>query len=127
LSPEDISELVVTTTPKITKEATQKMINAESVNEAISELANTVYKDIIPQSATDDIEAILQIEKGFEVISIKRVISSFRSVFSVGIMLSALKLMNIEVRNLAAIASGVEQNVPVEEIIARLIRPETET
>ena len=35
--------------------------------------------------------------------------------------------MNIEVRNLAAIASGVEQNVPVEEIIARLIRPQTET
>jgi len=127
LSPEDINELVVTTTPKITKETIQKMINAEGINEAISELSNTVYKDIIPQSGTDDIEAILQIEKGFEVISIKRVISAFRSVFSVGIMLSALKLMNIEVRNLAAIASGVEQKVPVEEIISRLIRPETET
>jgi vacuolar-type H+-ATPase subunit C/Vma6 len=44
--------------------------------------------------------------------------------FSVGIMLGALKLMMIEVRNLSAIASGIEQKVPTETIASRLIRPE---
>jgi vacuolar-type H+-ATPase subunit C/Vma6 len=43
--------------------------------------------------------------------------------FSVGIMVAALKLMMIEVRNLAAIASGVEQKVPTESIMANLVKP----
>jgi vacuolar-type H+-ATPase subunit C/Vma6 len=30
----------------------------------------------------------------------------------------------IEVRNLSAIASGIEQKVPTETIVSRLIRPE---
>jgi V/A-type H+/Na+-transporting ATPase subunit C len=43
-------------------------------------------------------------------------------VFTVAIMLSAIKLMMIEVKNLAAIAAGVEQKVPAETIMARLVR-----
>jgi vacuolar-type H+-ATPase subunit C/Vma6 len=39
-------------------------------------------------------------------------------------MLSALKLMMIEVKNLAAIAAGVEQNVPAETIMSRLVKLE---
>jgi vacuolar-type H+-ATPase subunit C/Vma6 len=98
------------------------MINIEKVSEAITELGNTVYKDIIPQSATDDINAIMQLEASFESLSLKKVISSFRTMFSVGIMVGALKLMMIEVRNLAAIASGVEQNVPTETIMGNLVK-----
>jgi len=37
-------------------------------------------------------------------------------------MVAALKLMMIEVRNLAAIASGVEQKVPVDTIMANLLK-----
>jgi V/A-type H+/Na+-transporting ATPase subunit C len=54
----------------------------------------------------------------------KRVVSSFRAVFTVAIMLSALKLMMIEVKNLASIAAGVEQKVPAETIMSRLARLE---
>jgi vacuolar-type H+-ATPase subunit C/Vma6 len=39
-------------------------------------------------------------------------------------MLSAVKLMMIEVKNLAAIAAGVEQKVPAETIMSRLTRLE---
>jgi V/A-type H+-transporting ATPase subunit C len=123
LSPSDISDLIVTTTSKVTKDTIQKMINTEKISEAIGELATTVYKDIIPQTATNDIEAILQLESGFESTELKRVVSAFRTMFSVGIVVAALKLLMIEVRNLSAIASGIEQKVGTEAIVSRLIIP----
>jgi V/A-type H+-transporting ATPase subunit C len=124
LGQQDITDLIVTTTPKVTKETLQKMINTEKLSEAIGELNSTVYRDIVPQSAANDIDAIMQLEAGFESVALKRVISSFRAVFTVAIMLSAIKLMMIEVRNLAAIAAGVEQKVPAETIMQRLVRLE---
>lgn len=124
LSQNDIDDLIVATTSKVPKDTLQKMINIEKLSEAIMELGNTVYKDIIPQSATNDINTIMQLEASFESLQLKRVISSFRTMFNVGIMVAALKLMMIEVRNLAAIASGVEQKVPVESIMTNLVKPE---
>ena len=120
----DINDLIVSTTPKVTRDTLQKMINIEKISEAIGELSSTVYNGIIPQAVTNDIDAIMQLESSFEAIGLKRVIGSFRTMFSVGIMLGALKLMMIEVRNLSAIASGIEQNVPTETIASRLIRPD---
>jgi V/A-type H+-transporting ATPase subunit C len=124
LSSTDINDLIVATTPKVARDILQKMINVEKISEAIGELSNTIYAGIIPQVAANDIDAIMQLEAGFEAIGLKRVIGSFRTMFSVGIMLAALKLMMIEVRNLSAIASGIEQKVPTETILVRLIRPE---
>ncbi|HXV46250.1 MAG TPA: V-type ATPase subunit [Nitrososphaera sp.] len=122
LSQNDIDDLIVATTSKVPKDTLQKMINIEKVTEAMGELGSTVYKDIVPQSAPDDINAIMQLEAAFESLSLKRVISSFRTMFSVGIMVAALKLMMLEVRNLAAIASGVEQKVPTESIMSNLVK-----
>ena len=124
LSPVAINELIISTTSKVPRDTLQKMINIEKISEAVGELANTVYKDIIPQGGANDIDLIMQLEAGFESLSLKRVVSSFRSMFSVGIMLAALKLVMLEVRNLSAIASGIEQNVPPETIVSRLIRVE---
>ena len=124
LGQQDITDLIVTTTSKVTRESLMKMINTEKLAEAIGELNSTVYRDIVPQNAANDIDAIMQLEAGFESIAMKRVVSSFRAVFTVAIMLSAIKLMMIEVRNLAAIAAGVEQKVPAETIMQRLVRLE---
>jgi V/A-type H+-transporting ATPase subunit C len=124
LNPVEINDLIVTTTPKVTRETLQKMINYEKISESIGELASTVYKEIIPQAAKNDIDAIMQLESGFEAVGLRRIISSFRTMFSVSIMLSALKLLMVEIRNLCAITSGVEQRVPVDAIIANLVRPE---
>jgi len=121
LSADEINNLIVASTSKITKETIQKMINAEKISEVIGELSNTVYKDIVPQNQTSDIDSILEIEKGFESIALKHALSAFRSMFSVGIVLAALKLIMIEVRNLSAIASGVEQKIPAETIVSKLI------
>ncbi|MFZ0263863.1 MAG: V-type ATPase subunit [Nitrososphaeraceae archaeon] len=124
LNPAEINDLIVTTTPKITRETLQKMINYEKISEAYGELASTVYKEIIPQSAKNDIDAIMQLESGFEAIGLRRVVSSFRTMFTVSIMLSALKLLMVEIRNLCAITTGVEQKVSTDAIISNLVRPE---
>jgi V/A-type H+/Na+-transporting ATPase subunit C len=124
LSTTDINDLIVSTTPKVSRDTLQKMINVEKISEAVAELSSSVYEGIIPQTSASDIDTIRQLEAGFEAIELKRVLGSFRTMFSVGIMLAALKLMMIEVRNLSAIASGIEQKVPTETIVSRLIRPE---
>jgi V/A-type H+-transporting ATPase subunit C len=124
LSAQETSDLIVTTTTKMTKDTLQKMINTEKIQDAIGELGNTSYRDLMPKSAANDIDAIMQIEAGFERTSLKRVSASYRTVFTLGNMLASLKLMAIEIRNLAAIAAGVEQRIPVDRIMSSLVKPD---
>ncbi|MGI0019340.1 MAG: V0D/AC39 family V-type ATPase subunit [Nitrososphaera sp.] len=124
LSAAETNDLIVTTTTKITRDTLQKMINVEKIQEAIGELSNTAYRDLVPKSAANDIDAIMQLEAGFERASIRRIMASFRTVFTLGNMLASLKLMSFEIRNLAAIAAGVEQKIPVDKIMASLIKPD---
>lgn len=124
LSPADVTDLIVTTTTKVSKDMLQKMINTEKIQEAIGELAATTYKDLIPRSAANDIDAIMQLEAGFEKEALKRIMNSFRTVFTIANLLASLKLMGYEIRNLAAIAAGVEQKIPADKIMASLVRVE---
>ena len=124
LSPVDVTDLIVTTTTKVSKDMLQKMINTEKIQEAIGELAATTYKDLIPRSAANDIDAIMQLEAGFEKEALKRIMNSFRTVFTIANLLASLKLMGYEIRNLAAIAAGVEQKIPADKIMASLVRVE---
>ena len=122
LSPADVTDLIVTTTTKVSKDTLQKMINTEKIQEAIGELAATTYKDLIPRSAANDIDAIMQLEAGFEKEALKRIMNSFRTVFTIANLLASLKLMGYEIRNLAAIAAGVEQKISADKIMASLVR-----
>lgn len=122
LSPADVADLIVTTTTKVSKDMLQKMINTEKIQEAIGELAATTYKDLIPRSAANDIDAIMQLEAGLEKEALKRIMNSFRTVFTIANLLASLKLMGYEIRNLAAIAAGVEQKIPADKIMASLVR-----
>ena len=122
LSPADVTDLIVTTTTKVSKDTLQKMINTEKIQEAIGELAATTYKDLIPRSAANDIDAIMQLEAGFEKEALKRIMNSFRTVFTIANLLASLKLMGYEIRNLAAIAAGVEQKISADKIMASLGR-----
>jgi V/A-type H+/Na+-transporting ATPase subunit C len=124
LSPADVADLIVTTTTKVSKDMLQKMINTEKIQEAIGELAATTYKDLIPRSAANDIDAIMQLEAGFEKEALKRIMNSFRTVFTIANLLASLKLMGYEIRNLAAIAAGVEQKILADKIMASLVRVE---
>ncbi len=124
LSSAETNELIVTTTTKITRDTLHKMMSAEKIQEAIGELGNTAYRDLIPKSAANDIDAIMQLEAGFERASLRRIMASYRTVFTLGNMLASLKLMSFEIRNLAAIAAGVEQRIPTDRIMSSLVKIE---
>jgi V/A-type H+-transporting ATPase subunit C len=124
LSPNEINDLIVTTTSKVPKDVLQRMINTEKIQEAIGELASTIYKELIPRTAANDIDAIMQLETAFQKESIRRTMNSYRTVFTVANMLASIKLMSYEIKNLAAIAAGVEQKIPTDKIMASLIRAE---
>ncbi|HEY9406607.1 MAG TPA: V-type ATPase subunit [Nitrososphaera sp.] len=124
LSPNEINDLIVTTTSKVPKDVLQRMINTEKIQEAIGELASTIYKELIPRTAANDIDAIMQLETAFQKESIRRTMNSYRTVFTVANMLASIKLMSYEIKNLAAIAAGVEQKISTDKIMASLIRAE---
>jgi V/A-type H+-transporting ATPase subunit C len=118
-----VTDLIVTT-GRISKDVLQRMINTEKIQEAMGELATTAYKELIPRSAANDIDAIMQLEAAFEKAALKRIMNSFRTVFTVANLLASVKLMVFEIRNLAAIAAGVEQKIPPDKILASLVRVE---
>lgn len=124
LSPNEINDLIVTTTSKVPKDVLQRMINTEKIQEAIGELASTIYKELIPRTAANDIDAIMQLETAFQKESIRRTMNSYRTVFTVANMLASIKLISYEIKNLAAIAAGVEQKISTDKIMASLIRAE---
>lgn len=124
LSPNEVNDLIVTTTSKVPKDVLQRMINTEKIQEAIGELASTIYKELIPRTAANDIDAIMQLETAFQKESIRRTMNSYRTVFTVANMLASIKLISYEIKNLAAIAAGVEQKISTDKIMASLIRAE---
>ncbi|NMJ86297.1 MAG: ATPase [Thaumarchaeota archaeon] len=74
---QQVKEIVVGATSTITDDIIQKMIKAENINDAMIELGNTVYKDITPQ-LTNDIEAIMNLERSFEEILFRKYLGTFR-------------------------------------------------
>jgi len=120
LNEQQIREIVVKATSTVTEDIIQKMINAGNVSDAISELRNTVYKDRLPQD-TNDIEAIALLERSFDRMLLRRYLRTFRMMFSYSTMISAVKLKMIEVRNLAIITSAIEQKVPTDFAMSKLL------
>ncbi len=121
LKEEQIQDLIVGKSAPLSKDIIQKMISAYNIQEALSVLANTSYHDIIPQQITDDISAIAAIESALNSILLKDYLATYLHPFREANILAAIRLKSIEIRNLTAIATGVEQRIPAESIMQRVI------
>lgn len=111
--------------PTLTVESMQKMVSAESVSSAVAELANTAYRNLVPQPQqyTSDIDAIATLEKNLEDMLYSRYIATYHSMFKHSTIIAALKLRALEVRNLSAIATGIEQKMTPDIIMKKLYLP----
>jgi V/A-type H+/Na+-transporting ATPase subunit C len=118
-----IKSLRIKPTFRIQEDILDKMSNAENVKEAISIFSSTIYKSIVPNDA-NEIEMISKLETGFERLMYRRAVTSYAKMFSYSTMIAAVKLKSIEVRNLGAIAFGIEQKVGSKTIIPRLLMRE---
>ncbi len=120
LDEQHIQDLIVTHTASAPKDLLGRMIGAESVKDAMSELSSTVYKDLVPQ--TDNaIDALSEFERAFELAIYKAINRTFSRMFSFATVIGILKLTTYEIRNLSAIAFAVEQQIPAQTVMSKLI------
>jgi V/A-type H+-transporting ATPase subunit C len=120
LDENQIQNLIVSQIPTASKELLTRMISADSIKIALNELLGTPYKDLIPQEE-NPIDAISQFEGAFERLIYDSMQSAFIRVFSPSTVVAITRLIDYEVRNLSSIAFAVEQKIPAETIIPKLI------
>ncbi|QLH11666.1 V-type ATPase subunit [Nitrosarchaeum sp. AC2] len=119
LKEEQIQDLIVAQTPTA-KELLGRMIASATIKDAFNELSNTKYKTLIPQTEKE-LDAIAEFERAFEMAIYQTAIRSFTKMFSFATIVGITKLTAFEVRNLAAIAFAVEQKIPTEITMSKLI------
>lgn len=115
-----IEDLIVVHTPSVTKEMLGRMITASTVRDAFAEIASTRYKGLVPD-AENELDAVADFERSFEMAMYAASTRAFTRMFSLATIIGITKLTSFEVRNLAAIAYAVEQRIPAETTMSRLI------
>lgn len=123
LEESQIQDLIVTQTPTVPRELLGRMMAAGSVRDALNELATTKYKDMIPQME-NELDAVAEFERAFEMSIYHSSARAFTKMFSFATIIGITKLTGFEVRNLAAIAYAVEQKIPTETTMSKLILEE---
>jgi V/A-type H+-transporting ATPase subunit C len=122
LDEQQIQDLIVIQSPAA-KELLARMTAAGSIGDAFSELSNTKYSNLVPQ-AENELDAIAEFERAFELEIYKSSLRSFTKMFSFATIIGITKLTAYEVRNLSAIAYAVEQKIPTEITMSKLILEE---
>jgi len=120
LDEQQIQDLLVSSTSGAPKDLLVRMVAAESVKDAFNELTNTPYKELIPQSE-NDIDAISQFERAFEMVIYKGAKNTFTKMFSNATSVGITILTSYEVRNMASIAFAVEQKISPQTTMSKII------
>ena len=120
LDENQIQEIIVPHSSSSSKDLLTRMISADSVKAALNELASTHYKDLIPQQE-NPIDAISEFENLFDRMIHQSMEREFVRVFSLSTVVAITRLVDYEVRNLASIAFGVEQKIPVDTMMSKVI------
>ena len=119
LDEQQIQDLIIIQSPAA-KELLLRMMSVGTIRDAFNELSNTKYRDLIPQSE-NELDAIAEFERSFELTIYQSSLNSFTKMFSLATTVGITKLTAFEVRNLAAIAYAVEQKIPTETTMSKLI------
>jgi len=120
LDEQQIQDLLVSSTSGAPKDLLGRMVAAESVKDALNELTSTPYKEMIPQTE-NDIDAISEFERAFEMAIYKGAKKTFTRMFSTATSVGITILTSYEVRNLASIAFAVEQKIPSQTTMSKII------
>lgn len=120
LNEQQIQDLIVTYTASAPSDLIGRMIAAPSVRDALNELTSTSYRELVPQSETD-IDAISEFEHSFEMAIFNKAKNTFTRMFSSATSVGIAKLTAFEVRNIGSIAYAVEQKIPVQTTMSKLI------
>jgi V/A-type H+-transporting ATPase subunit C len=119
LDEQQIQDLIIIQSPAA-KELLGRMMSAGSIRDAFNELSSTKYSGLVPQ-VENELDAIAEFERSFEMAIYKASLNSFTKMFSLSTTVGITKLTAYEVRNLSAIAYAVEQKIPTETTMSKLI------
>lgn len=120
LGEDQIQDLLVPHTSSTSKELLGRMISTDSIRAALNELSSTKYKSLIPNDS-DDIELIGSFERAFTMHIYKSLMSGFTKMFKFSTVVAITRLYDFEIKNLSAIAYAVEQKIPTEITMSKLI------
>ena len=120
LDEQQIQDLIVSSTSGAPKDLLGRMVASESVKDALSELTSTTYKDLVPQTE-NDIDAISEFERAFEMAIYKGAKNTFTKMFSTATSVGITLLTSYEVRNLSSIAFAVEQKISSQTTMSKII------
>lgn len=120
LDERQIQELMVSPSPSAPKEMLSRMAAAASLKDAFAELSGTRYADLVPQTE-DEMDAIAAFERSFERAIFAACNNVFTKMFSFATTVGITRLTAFEVQNLAAIAYAVEQKIPAEIVMSKII------
>lgn len=120
LDDQQIQDLVVPHTASTPKELLSRMIAADSIQAALNELPRTRYKNLIPPEGAD-IEMINNFEHNFELFLYNSLIAEFSHMFKFSTVVAITKLYDFEVKNLSSICFAVEQGLPTDTVMSKLV------
>ncbi len=120
LDENQIQNMIVMPTSGESRELLNRMISSDSIKSVFGELEGTQYSNLVPQEE-NDIDAIGKLEHAFERLISDSMQSSFVRVFSASTVVAITQLIDYEVRNLSSIVFAVEQKIPAETAISKLI------
>lgn len=118
-----IQGLLVPQMSSNSKELLTRMISADSVKNALNELASTKYRDMVPQNETP-VDAIGEFERSFDRRIFEAYNAEFVRIFSFSTVVSIIKLIDYEIRNLSTISFAVEQGIPTDVAMEKIITSE---
>lgn len=121
LSPGDAEQLIVEPEFRVPREALVALARSESAGESISQLDRTPYAGLVTQQDSSNPGWISLLEASFEKMKVRAARRTFTwDIFSTSEALGILKLIEYEIRALAAIGFGIEQKIPRNEVMQKL-------
>lgn len=115
-----MEELVVSPTSSAPRDLLSKMMAAGTVRDALNEVSNSKYKNLIPPTE-NEMDAVAEFERALEREIYTASIKSFTRMFSFATIIGITKLTTYESRNLAAISFAVDQNIAPKTVMSKLV------
>ena len=84
------------------------------------ELSKTKFSEIIPSEA-DDIVMINEFEQKFDLFLYDSLLKEFANMFKLSTAVSVVRLYDYEIRNLSSISYAVENNIPSDLVMSKVI------
>ena len=121
-----ILNMTASPTPSVPKAMLERMATAENLRDALQEIGSSRYASLVPQTE-NDLDAIAQLEHALEMNMYELCNRAFTRMFSFSTIIAITKLVGYEVRNIGSIAYAVEQKVPTEIVMSKIIIAKSQT